>query len=146
MKIPRQVYRIIDANFNRSREGLRVCEDITRFIMNSSALSKELKSVRHGVSAIIRLSPATARILVESRDAHGDVGRSFRLKTEVSRGGYADIFVAGIQRVKESLRVLEEFFKLIDIELAVRLSDLRFRTYAIEKKAIKKLSSVRRRR
>jgi hypothetical protein len=142
VKIDKKIYRIIDANFNRSREGLRVCEDISRFILNSSAISRELKAVRHGVSAIIKSSPATATILLESRDAAKDVGRSFRLKTEVKRCGYADIFIASIQRVKESLRVLEEFFKLIDIELAVKLSELRFRAYEIEKKAAKRLSSV----
>ena len=146
MKPGRDIYRIIDANFNRSREGLRVCEDISRFIMNQSAVSRELKSLRHGVSAIIRLSPATAKILLESRNAAKDVGRSIRLKTEVERSGYADIFMASIQRVKESLRVLEEFFKLIDIELAVKLSDLRFRTYDIEKKAVKRLTSLSHRR
>ena len=143
MKVAREIYRIIDANFNRSREGIRVCEDIARFIMNSPVVSKELKSLRHGVSAIIRSSPATAQILVESRNAQGDVGRTVRLKSEVSRSSYADIFIASIQRVKESLRVLEEFFKLIDIELAVKLSDLRFRTYDIEKHAVKKLVSLR---
>jgi len=143
VKAAREIYRIIDANFNRSREGIRVCEDIARFIMNSPAVSKELKSLRHGVSAIIRSSPTTAQILVESRNAQGDVGRTVRLKSEVSRGSYADIFIASIQRVKESLRVLEEFFKLIDIELAVKLSDLRFRTYDIEKKAVTSLTSLR---
>lgn len=144
MKVERGICRIIDANFNRSREGLRVCEDVARFVMDSKEISKELKAVRHGISGVMRSSPATARILIESRDAAHDVGRRLRLRSEVSRGGYADIFMASIQRVKESLRVLEEFFKLIDTKCAVRLSGLRFKAYDIEKRALRRLGSGRR--
>lgn len=138
----KEIYRIIDANFNRSREGLRVCEDIARFIMNSQALTKELKAVRHGISGIIKYSPGRTKMLLASRDARGDVGRMPRPEIEVPRREADDIFTANIERVKESIRVLEEFFKLIDINLSVKLLQLRFKTYDIEKKAVKKLASL----
>jgi len=130
----KEVYRIIDANFNRSREGLRVCEEVARFIINSPALTRDLKSVRHSIASVLKASPATARILNGSRDSAGDVGRCSRSKSEMDRVTYGDIFTANIQRVKESLRVLEEFFKIVDKKSSSRFTDLRFRVYDIEKK------------
>lgn len=147
MNIKKEIFRIIDANFNRSREGLRVCEDISRFIMNDSAITKELKTVRHGISGIVQSSPKMAKMLIGSRHAGDDVGRMPMIDVELSRQDLDDIFTANIERAKESIRVLEEFFKLIDIKHAVKLSRLRFKTYDIEKKAVKKLAylnSVRR--
>lgn len=133
--IKKELFRIIDANFNRSREGLRVCEEITRFVWNSPKLTKELKAVRHAISAVIRVLPATAKILCATRNIEEDVGRSLRTKSEMKRTNYLDIFNANIERAKESLRVLEEFFKLIDRKSSARFTVLRFKVYAIEKRA-----------
>ncbi|MBU0605382.1 MAG: thiamine-phosphate pyrophosphorylase [Candidatus Omnitrophica bacterium] len=143
MPLRRDIFRIVDANFNRSREGLRVCEEITRFIMNSPALTKELKALRHGITGIIRSSPGTAKECLESRNSVSDCGRIPDFEIEVSRREAADIFSANIERVKESIRVLEEFFKLINMDLSAKLSRLRFKTYDIEKRAIKRLSRLR---
>ena len=139
----KEIFRIVDANLNRSREGLRVCEEITRFVINSSALTKELKAVRHSISGIIKSSPETAKECLESRNSTADCGRTPDFEIELSRQKAADIFSANIERVKESIRVLEEFFKLINIDLSVKLSKLRFKTYDIEKRAIKRLSALR---
>ena len=133
------IYRILDANLNRAREGLRVCEDVTRFALNSDALSKELKALRHGITAGMRSMPSGAKRLLEARDPQGDVGKSSKRASEMKRTDAADIFMANIQRVKESLRVLEEFSKIIDRRLAIRFRRLRFKTYDIEKKTIKRL-------
>jgi thiamine-phosphate pyrophosphorylase len=129
----------MDANFNRSREGLRVCEEITRFVLDSKPLTVALKSVRHGVTGIKKVTCSASSSLMDSRDVEGDVGRTSRLKSEKTRKGIPDIFSANIERVKESLRVLEEFSKLIDVKQTARLAKLRFRVYAIEKNVIKKL-------
>jgi thiamine-phosphate pyrophosphorylase len=133
------IFRILDANLNRSREGLRVCEDVTRFMLNSASLSGELKALRHGIAAAAKAMPSRPKSLLESRDSGSDVGRSSRLATEMKRTGPADIFMANMQRVKESLRVLEEFAKLIDVKLAVKFRRLRFKAYDVEKKAAARL-------
>jgi thiamine-phosphate pyrophosphorylase len=133
------IYRILDANLNRAREGLRVCEDVTRFALDSGALSKELKALRHGIASGMRAMPSGIKRLLEARDSEGDVGKSSRRASEMRRAGSADIFMANMQRAKESLRVIEEFSKIIDARLAVRFRRLRFRAYDIEKKAVKKL-------
>ncbi len=39
----RAVYRIIDANFNRAREALRVIEEFCRFTLNSTLLQSGQK-------------------------------------------------------------------------------------------------------
>ena len=130
--------RIIDANFNRSREGLRVCEEVARFVLNSPALTKEFKRVRHNVSNIM-----SKRALCGSRDVKADVGRAHKSKSELKRTGYEDIFLANIERVKESLRVLEEFFKLINTGDSMAFARLRFKVYDIEKRAIKKITTLR---
>jgi len=132
------IYRILDANLNRAREGLRVCEDVTRFVLDSEALSKELKALRHGIASALRSMPSGAKRLLEARDSEGDVGKGSKRPSEMKRSGAPDIFTANIQRVKESLRVLEEFSKIIDTRLAIRFRRLRFRTYTIEKKALVK--------
>jgi thiamine-phosphate pyrophosphorylase len=137
--LKREIFRIIDANFNRSREGLRVCEEVTRFVWNSPALTKELKSVRHSITQILKDTPATSKILFETRDTRSDVGRKERKKSEMKRLGYSDIFGANIERAKESLRVLEEFFKLIDKDDSAKFTKLRFKVYEIEKKALSHL-------
>jgi len=141
--VNKEICRIIDANLNRSREGLRVCEDVARFILNSSALTNELKSVRHSISAIIKYLPHSFARLLESRNSEEDVGRVSRCASEMARRSAADIFFANIERVKESLRVLEEFFKLIDKKTSSKFSRLRFKAYDIEKKALGRILSLR---
>lgn len=133
----KEIFRIIDANFNRSREGLRVCEDLARFIWNSRRLTQDLKHVRHGISAVLKNSPATSRILCRFRDTKKDVLKTRRTRSEMQRTAYPDIFNANIERAKESIRVLEEFFKLIDRKSSARFTALRFKVYDIEKRANK---------
>lgn len=135
------IYRILDANLNRAREGLRVCEDVARFALDSAALSKELKALRHGVASAMRKVPASPGRLLAARDPEHDVGRGSRRPSEMHRRDAADIFMANIQRVKESLRVLEEFSKMTDSRLAIRFRRLRFRSYEVEKKAVTRLLS-----
>lgn len=43
-----------------------------------------------------------------------------------------------MQRVKESLRVLEEFFWLLDTGTSRNFKELRFKVYGLEKKIIAK--------
>jgi len=137
--LKKEVLRIIDANFNRSREGLRVCEEVTRFIWNSPALTRDLKAARHSITDILKNTPSVSKIIFETRDVRSDVGRKERAKSEMRRLNYSDIFSANIERVKESLRVLEEFFKLISKNDSIKFTKLRFKVYEIEKKAISHL-------
>lgn len=137
----KEVFRIIDANLNRSREGLRVCEEVVRFILNSKTLTEELKSVRHGITAIAGTLYKDQKAC-EPRDVKGDVGKNSRIRQEYARRSPFDIFSANIERVKESLRVLEEFSKLINIKRSAQFKRLRFRVYDIEKRVDRKILAV----
>jgi len=136
-QLPDAVKRIIDANINRSKEGLRVCEEVTRFILEDASLTAALKKVRHEINSLAG-SLAGARALQEARDARRDTGRYLYGK-ELIRRDHGDIFSANMQRAKESIRVLEEFSKLSRRRTAVRFKELRYTLYEIEKKVLKKL-------
>lgn len=127
--------RIIDANFNRTKEGLRVCEDVCRYILNAQSSTRNYKAVRHQLTQV--LSGLNVPGLIRSRDIAGDVGRRSS-ETEFKRRGAMDIYYANSQRVKESIRVLEEFAKLRNKQIAGKLKKLRYRVYALEKNVIER--------
>lgn len=132
----KHILRIIDVNLNRSREGLRVCEEVARFILNNKALTKDLKNIRHRIQNIYGAFPQGWKAIVGARDSQADIGRHPSL-IEMNRKNIKDVFFSNMQRSKESVRVLEEFLKLIDSKLSNRFKRLRFDLYEIEKKVLK---------
>ncbi|MFA5199711.1 MAG: thiamine-phosphate pyrophosphorylase [Candidatus Omnitrophota bacterium] len=133
-------YRIIDANLNRVKEGLRVCEEITRFILDDRKLTVVFKDIRHGIDELAReIYPVSE--LINQRKSGKDVGKS-NCRGEFSRRNCKDIFFANIQRIKESLRVLEEFTKLSDKKAALAFKGLRYEVYEIEKSSFKEVSAL----
>lgn len=125
------LHRILDASANRCREGLRVVEDAARFQLNDAFLARELKEIRHALTAtLIHLGQQQ---WITSRDTQHDVGARTDLASERSRGSLLDVLRAAMKRVEESLRSLEEYSKLIDGELAARVTGCRYRFYTIEK-------------
>ncbi len=131
-----QVDRVIDANYNRAKEGLRVCEDVCRFIRDDEKTTARFKKVRHDLTSAVTVFGL--KQIVASRDIVCDVGRR-TIAAESRRGSVADIFYANVQRVKESLRVLEEFAKLKDAAAASDLKKLRYTVYEIEKNTLKRM-------
>lgn len=140
------VIRIIDANLNRAKEGLRVSEEIARFILNNRALTARFKNLRHALDGIT-LPPAAGKDLLtysdllKERESMQDVGRTISAK-ELDRASVQDIFFANMQRVKESIRVLEEFSKLTDKNAALKFKKIRYDVYEIEKSAACKISAL----
>lgn len=138
----RLICRIIDANINRAGEGLRVCEEINRFILNNRALSSGFKTLRHDLNNIALRNLPSRHLLLRERDSVKDVGRTL-YASELKRQNVEDIFFASFSRVKESVRVLEEFSKLISAETALKLKGIRYRLYELEKKAIERIAHLR---
>ncbi len=131
------INRIIDANINRLKEGLRVCEEITRFILNNGRLTSEFKKLRHEIDSVFRrLAPK--KELLRGRNSQNDIGKDICVN-ELRRKNYKDIFFANIQRAKESARVLEEFSKLINKNIAVKLKNIRYALYELERKSTDKI-------
>ena len=129
--------RVMDANYNRAKEGLRVCEDVCRYCFDDHKLTKSAKVLRHELTSLLK--PLGLTTLLVGRDIEGDVGQQ-TIKEEKLRNGLEDIFYANIQRVKESLRVLEEFVKLKNSKQAQGLKALRYRVYTFEKQVLVKLT------
>lgn len=132
--------RIIDANLNRSQEGLRVCEEVVRFALDQSELTAELKALRHRINSLSARFYAPSQLL-GMRQADRDVGKS-NARGELGRKNLQDIFFANIQRAKEALRVLEECNKLLSPKAALSFKALRYKVYALEKKAFKRISAL----
>ena len=121
-----ELYRVIDANLNRLKEGIRVVEDILRYKENNKELSSKLKSLRH-----------QARIdeikeLLENRDSINDVLKS-STKSEQKRTDLQSIIIANFKRAQESARVLEELFKLSNIDNSEKFKAIRYELYNMEK-------------
>lgn len=134
--------RILDANFNRAREGVRVLEEHARFALEDSELTERLKELRHDLAELAGVL-AGPRAL-ECRDTPGDVGTSISTSSEMHRGSVVEVAAAAAGRLSESLRCIEEYGKLVDASAAVRVESLRYRLYAIEQEMF--VTSPRRRR
>jgi len=75
----KKLLRIIDANYNRAREGLRVCEDILRFIMNEVNSALELKNIRRSLARVVSIFDV--KELLDARDTKTD-GCKFKYSNE----------------------------------------------------------------
>ena len=134
-----QLFRIIDANLNRAREGLRVCEDITRFSgIEDQHITRSLKLIRHKTTkALLDSKNLSFKKLLGARNTEEDTEKYKDFKKP--RGSSIDdVLMSNLERVKESLRVLEECCKVVDAKISHKYRELRFDTYDIEKRIIKK--------
>ena len=134
---PLSVWRILDANLNRAREGLRVLEDFSRFLADNHDVSLKLKSMRHDLVAAEKHLYAIAGIgmaeRLQFRDTEGDVGTSQMTDGEQQRSAVEDVIIANARRVEESLRSLEEFGKLVSAPFSAAMKSLRYHSYTVEK-------------
>jgi thiamine-phosphate pyrophosphorylase len=124
-----ELFRVVDANLNRLKEGIRVIEDIARYSYNNKELSSQLKSLRHQ-SRIDNLES-----LLNSRDSINDVLRP-TMQSEMNRSSLSDIITANYKRTQESSRVLEEMYKIIDPVLSEQFKQIRYTLYALEKTSL----------
>jgi len=120
-------FRVIDANLNRCREGLRVVEDSLRFVLNDGAIYKKIRNIRHDIDKILR--GKYGELLME-RNSVEDVGREV---SESPKRKIQDIVSANFKRVQESLRVLEEYSKSFIQESSAEFKRQRYLVYIVEK-------------
>ena len=144
MNLRGKILRVVDANTNRAKEGLRVCEEISRFILESRSLTAALKRLRHKINCLSK-GLITVPKLLEGRNSASDTGRHI-YASELKRAGIRDILFANMQRVKESIRVLEEFSKLINAKTAVAFKEIRYEVYGLEKKIAQRITALYRHR
>ncbi len=121
--------RLIDANLNRLREGIRVVEDIFRYVYNDRNTALKLKELRHKSRLVIYND------LLKSRDIKNDVLKK-STASEQNRDNLYSILIANFKRAQESSRVLEEFTKLQDIKTSETFKYIRYELYDLEKALI----------
>ena len=139
---------MIDANLNRSSEGLRVLEDVARFLLNDAELSQRLKSLRHDLA---RGTKSLSVELLSHRDSEHDVGHPYLIPPRerelsmetTSLQGLLDLVTANAKRVEESLRVVEELAKLPEVSPLLNsasFEQMRFALYPLERDLISRIS------
>jgi thiamine-phosphate pyrophosphorylase len=127
--LPSELFRVVDANLNRLKEGIRVIEDIARYVHNDKNLATSLKQLRHQC----RIEPLEE--LLVARDSVNDVLRP-TIKSEMNRSDLRSILIANYKRGQESSRVLEELYKIIEPEMSEVFKQIRYELYTLEKKNI----------
>ncbi len=121
-----KIERLIDANINRLKEGLRVVEDVCRYIHDDRNITSKMKELRH------QLQGMYSKNRLQYRDIIGDVQKN-STKSELSRKSIESVIIANFSRTEESARVLEEIFKLKNTEYSKRFKQIRYEIYELEK-------------
>jgi thiamine-phosphate pyrophosphorylase len=120
------LYRILDANLDRAREGLRVIEEWCRFGLNqveSAGLCKQLRQeLGNWHQAEFRLA----------RDTPADVGTGITHTQEETRANITAVLQANLSRVQEALRVLEEYGKVYSPAMGLACKHMRYKVYTLE--------------
>jgi thiamine-phosphate pyrophosphorylase len=123
-----KVWRLLDANANRAREGLRIIEDTARFVLDDAAAARAFRSLRHGVDELVRRH---YKELLSARDVAHDSGRINAAAPY--KGGAKTLLAANFKRVEEALRVLEEYGRVLAPGAVKKAQALRFQVYSWEK-------------
>jgi thiamine-phosphate pyrophosphorylase len=120
--------RLVDANLDRAAEGLRVVEDVSRFILNDRQLFLKLRDLRHNLT---QKWATLGDDLLRQREVEEDVG------AEHPGGRVNDLTSlvrANFRRVEQSLRVMEEVARISSFPLpGETFSQMRFLCYKLEK-------------
>lgn len=121
-----RVRRLIDANLDRAREGLRVIEDWCRFGLDRQDLVARTKDMRQ------RLGRCHLARYKQARHSATDGGAGLAHPAQLERQAPAQVVAANAGRVQEALRVLEEFGRASDPLLAAEAAQLRYALYDLE--------------
>jgi len=125
-QVQQVVLRILDANLDRTREGLRIIEEWCRFGLNNSDLTRECKHLRQEVGLW-----HTAELRA-ARNTSGDAGTELSHPQEEQRESVKSVLQANFCRVQEALRVIEEYGKLYSSGMGKAFKQIRYRVYTLE--------------
>ncbi|MEL6816679.1 MAG: thiamine phosphate synthase [Cyanobacteria bacterium J06598_3] len=118
--------RILDANLDRAREGMRILEEWCRFGLNNESATEQFKHLRQSVA---RWHSPEIRL---ARDTPGDLGTALTHPNEARRSGLVEILQVNFARTQEALRVLEEYGKLHSAEMAADCKQMRYQLYTLD--------------
>ncbi len=129
----RALFRILDANLDRAREGMRILEEWCRFGLNNETLMAEFKGLRQSVARWHRPEFRLAR------DTPGDLGTALTHPQEATRSSLLEILQVNFARSQEALRVLEEYGKLYSLEMAAACKQMRYQLYSLDSQIVNPL-------
>lgn len=131
----KEMNRLLDANINRVSEGIRVVEDVARFVYNQKEFSKELREKRHYLR---KLFIEKDRDFFNSRDTKRDVGIEITKESQLDKkSNIKNIVVGNFKRIQEGLRSIEEISKIsCDYSISKEVETLRYSFYNLEKEFI----------
>jgi thiamine-phosphate pyrophosphorylase len=132
-----EVYRILDANFNRAREALRVVEDCGRFAFNDPAITAMAKHMRSDLREVLDALPTDQ--MLATRDTPGDIGTEITSPTEPTRRDLPDVARAACKRLSESLRTIEEYSKVVSPAQTPFVEKMRYNVYTLEQRLFSRL-------
>jgi len=112
-----------------------------RFIMGDEKLTMQLKDIRHCITSVLKSLGIKEQDLIDSRSTGEDAGKKSSVD-EINKNDIRQVLSANLQRVKESIRVLEEVSKIINKDKSQKFKDLRYKIYDIEKAIFKKVSTL----
>jgi thiamine-phosphate pyrophosphorylase len=135
-----ELIRIIDANGNRVREGLRVCEDYARFALEDEKAARDLKTARHKIAGAISSLPLQEADLLSFRESEKDFGQQNSYEQSSHPLRLADVFFNNLRRSQEACRVLEEISSLFENGVSQKFKKTRFDLYRIEKYIMEKIA------
>lgn len=133
----KSLLRIIDANYNRAKEAMRVAEDVARFHLADARLTNLFKRLRHDLTRALLTLKIPDRKLVAARDSEEDVGRR-SLILDKKNPRWKDLLLSNLKRAEEASRVLEEVSKMAAPKRAAAFQRIRFRLYELEKLSLQK--------
>ncbi|MCS7249498.1 MAG: thiamine phosphate synthase [candidate division WOR-3 bacterium] len=124
--------RIIDVNFNRLREALKICEDILRFSLKDKEL---LFTFRKEVKKIRKIILKEEEKYLPFRNVKTDLGRKYEYdKSSLKIKDEKELLLRNLKRCQESCRILEEFYKIENEKISSFFKKERFFLYDFEKK------------
>nr|WP_238718036.1 thiamine phosphate synthase [Petrachloros mirabilis] len=123
--------RILDANLDRAREGLRVVEEWCRFGLNHGGATEQCKSLRQALGQWHRPE------FRQARNTPADLGTQLTHDQEHARLDLTDVLQVNLARVQEALRVLEEYGKLYNVTMAAEVKQMRYQVYALESQLLR---------
>ncbi len=129
----RGILRLMDANANRAREGIRVIEETARMLFDDAELSVRIKHLRHTLNDICSFGKKLSNAMVFARGSDRDVLREVETFSEKTRSDHLAVVRANAARAQEAARALEEYTKLTMPGLSERFKVVRFELYDIEK-------------
>lgn len=126
----KRIYRIIDANIDRAREGLRVVEDTLRFFFDKKELTERIRNLRQEIPNLPSLLSIPLHKLLASREIEKDIGR---IREEKERKNPVELISSNLSRVEESMRVLEEYSRILNPKATPHIKKMRFEVYHLQK-------------